>query len=49
MAGRKQAGRISCELICADVEGMANGNQGVQDEVLRGPQDADIIWRLDLI
>ncbi len=38
-----------CEVICADVEGMANGNQGVTDETYKGPKDADILWRLDMI
>jgi outer membrane protein assembly factor BamB len=38
-----------CELICADTEGMADGNQGVQDEQYKGETDADIIWRLDMI
>jgi len=38
-----------CELVCADAEGMANGNQGVQDEKYKGPHDADVIWRLDMI
>jgi outer membrane protein assembly factor BamB len=38
-----------CEVICADVEGMANGNQGVQDEKYKGPRDADVLWRLDMI
>jgi outer membrane protein assembly factor BamB len=37
------------EVICADVEGMANGNQGVQDEKLKGAKDGDVIWRLDMI
>jgi outer membrane protein assembly factor BamB len=37
------------EIICADVEGMANGNQGVTDEKYKGPKDADVIWRLDMI
>ena len=37
------------EVICADTEGMANGNQGVQDETYKGPKDADVIWRLDMI
>ena len=48
-----------CEAICLDVNGMANGNDGVQDEgkylagpgkppLTPGPQDADIIWRLDM-
>ncbi len=38
-----------CEVICADVDGMANGNQGEQDENYKGDKDADIIWRLDMI
>jgi outer membrane protein assembly factor BamB len=37
------------EVVCADVNGMANGNQGVQDETYKGPQDVDVIWRLDMI
>jgi outer membrane protein assembly factor BamB len=37
------------EVVCADVNGMANGNQGVDDETYKGPQHADIIWRLDMI
>jgi outer membrane protein assembly factor BamB len=37
------------EVICADVQGMADGNQGVMDETYKGPKDADIIWRLDMI
>jgi outer membrane protein assembly factor BamB len=38
-----------CEVICADVAGMANGNQGVTDEKYKGAKDADVIWRLDMI
>lgn len=38
-----------CELICADVEGFANGNQGVQDEQYQDATDADILWRLDMM
>ncbi|HEY7155115.1 MAG TPA: PQQ-binding-like beta-propeller repeat protein [Gemmataceae bacterium] len=37
------------EVVCADVNGMANGNQGEQDETYKGPQDVDVIWRLDMI
>ena len=48
-----------CEIICLDTAGMADGNQGVQDEakytaipgkppVAPGPTDADIIWRYDM-
>ncbi len=38
-----------CEVICADVNGLADGNQGVQDEKYKSPTDADIIWKLDMI
>jgi outer membrane protein assembly factor BamB len=38
-----------CTVVCADVEGFANGNQGVQDEQYKHPTDADIIWELDMI
>ena len=39
-----------CEVICADAAGMTDGkNDGVQDEKLTGPKDADILWRVDMI
>jgi outer membrane protein assembly factor BamB len=50
-----------CEVICLDANGMANGNQGMQDEakyVVKdtglppakiGPKDADIIWVYDMM
>ncbi len=38
-----------CELVCADTEGFADGNQGVQDEKYRDAIDADFIWTLDMI
>lgn len=38
-----------CELVCLDVNGLADGNQGVQDEQYKDPTDADVIWRLDMI
>jgi outer membrane protein assembly factor BamB len=49
-----------CEVICLDINGMANGNQGFQDEaqyvagpghpkVEIGDQDADIIWVYSMI
>jgi outer membrane protein assembly factor BamB len=48
-----------CEVMCLDVAGQANGNQGYQDEgkyiagpgappVEVGPKDADIIWVYDM-
>lgn len=49
-----------CEVICLDVNGLANGNEGFQDEgqymagpgkpkLTPGPKDADIIWRYDMM
>lgn len=38
-----------CELVCADLDGMADGNDGVKDEKYNEAQDADIIWTLDMI
>jgi outer membrane protein assembly factor BamB len=37
------------EVICADTEGMANGNDGVQDEKYKDKTDEDVIWRFDMI
>jgi outer membrane protein assembly factor BamB len=50
----------ACELVCLDVNGLADGNQGVTDEgqymvgpgntpVELKPGDADILWRVDLV
>ncbi len=50
-----------CEIVCLDVNGMANGNDGTfKDEaqyvagpgkpkVTIGPKDADILWRYDMM
>jgi outer membrane protein assembly factor BamB len=38
-----------CELVCADTEGLADGNQGIQTEKYKEPTDADIIWSYDMI
>lgn len=50
-----------CDVLCLDVNGMANGNQGMQDEgkymanegasapVEVRPTDADIIWQYDMM
>lgn len=49
-----------CEVVCLDVNGFANGNQGFQDEAQYvvgpgkppakiGPKDADIIWKYDMM
>jgi outer membrane protein assembly factor BamB len=39
------------ELVCLDTEGFVDGeNDGpYQDEKLKGPTDADIVWKLDMI
>jgi outer membrane protein assembly factor BamB len=38
------------ELVCLDTEGFADGkNDGFQDETYKGPSDADIIWKLDMM
>jgi outer membrane protein assembly factor BamB len=38
-----------CCVVCADANGMANGNQGIQTEVFKTPTDADFIWEYDMI
>jgi outer membrane protein assembly factor BamB len=38
-----------CRVVCADLNGMADGNQGVQTEKYKDPTDADFIWELDMI
>jgi outer membrane protein assembly factor BamB len=40
-----------CELVCLDSEGFLDGkNDGpVQDEIHKGPTDADVVWKLDMI
>jgi outer membrane protein assembly factor BamB len=38
-----------CEVVCADVEGLADGNQGEQTEKYTTKLDADFLWRLDMI
>jgi len=38
-----------CELVCADVEGFYNGNQGFQGEKYNGKEHADIIWKYDMM
>jgi outer membrane protein assembly factor BamB len=38
------------EVIAADLQGMANGNDGpVKDEKFTGPKDGDILWRFDMM
>lgn len=38
-----------CEVVCLDLDGFANGNDGFQDEKYREKTDADIIWSFDMI
>jgi len=38
-----------CTLLCVDIDGMANGNQGITTEVYKDATDADVIWELDMI
>ncbi|MDX2200844.1 MAG: PQQ-binding-like beta-propeller repeat protein [Phycisphaerae bacterium] len=39
-----------CELVCADVNGMANGNDGpFTEEKYAEKEDADFVWVLDMI
>lgn len=49
-----------CEIVCLDVHGMANGNDGPFDDeaayfgikdssIKPGPADADVIWRFDML
>jgi outer membrane protein assembly factor BamB len=36
-------------VICLDVKGFANGNDGIATETLTGPKDADVIWEFDMM
>lgn len=38
-----------CRVVCADVNGFADGNQGMQTEKYRDATDADIIWEYDMM
>jgi outer membrane protein assembly factor BamB len=38
-----------CEVVCLDIDGLANGNQGVQTEKYKDPTDADVIWEYDMM
>lgn len=38
-----------CTVVCVDLNGFANGNQGMQDEKYKDPTDADIIWEFDMM
>ena len=36
-------------LLCLDIKGFANGNDGITTETLTGPKDADVIWEFDMM
>jgi outer membrane protein assembly factor BamB len=38
-----------CTVVCADLNGMADGNQGMQTEKYKDASDADFIWEYDMI
>lgn len=39
-----------CAVVCADVNGLADGNQGpITNEKYQDPTDADFIWELDMM
>ncbi|HUR53810.1 MAG TPA: PQQ-binding-like beta-propeller repeat protein [Gemmataceae bacterium] len=38
-----------CTVVCADVDGMANGNDGIATEKYKTPTDADIVWEYDMM
>jgi outer membrane protein assembly factor BamB len=38
-----------CTVVCADIHGFANGNDGFQGEKYKDKTDVDIIWEYDMI
>jgi len=38
-----------CRIVCADTEGFANGNDGIQTEKYKDKTDVDIVWELDMM
>jgi len=38
-----------CTVVCADVNGLANGNQGITTEKYKDATDADILWETDMM
>lgn len=38
-----------CEVVCADLNGFADGNDGFQNEKYKDKTDADIIWSYDMM
>jgi outer membrane protein assembly factor BamB len=37
------------EVVCLDLNGFANGNDGFQEEKYRDPADGDVIWSFDMM
>jgi hypothetical protein len=38
-----------CKVVCADANGLSDGNQGIATEKYQTPTDADFVWELDMI
>ena len=38
-----------CTLVCVDINGMADGNQGITTEQYKDKTDADVIWEYNMI
>ena len=38
-----------CTVVCADVDGFANGNDGVQTEKYKDATDVDVVWEYDML
>jgi outer membrane protein assembly factor BamB len=38
-----------CRVVCVDVNGLADGNQGFRGEPYQDPDDADVVWEYDMI
>ncbi|MDB5311223.1 MAG: outer rane biosis protein BamB [Gemmataceae bacterium] len=37
-----------CTVVCIDLKGFTNGNQGIQTEKYQTPMDADVIWEFNM-
>lgn len=40
---------IQCRVVCADIFGFVDGNQGLQNEKYNTATDADIVWQFDMM
>ena len=38
-----------CTVVCADIDGFSNGNDGFQNEKYKTQTDADIVWEFDMM